>query len=321
MDKQDPIFVAGARGLVGSGIKRLLEGLGFRKLLAPSREELDLSDAIAVDRFFKETKPAYVFMAAGKVGGIHANSTYPADFIAINLAIALNTVRSAHAVGVKKFLYLGSTCIYPRLAPQPMREADILTGPLEPTNQPYAIAKIAGLELVSSFRRQFGFPGISAMPTNLYGPGDNYDPLNSHVPAALIRRFHEAKVKELPEVAVWGTGTPKREFLHVDDMASGCLFVMEHYDDPQIINIGSGVEITIADFARAVQNTVGYRGRIVFDPSKPDGAPRKLVDSSRLQALGWRAGVDLEHGLASAYEAFLRDHAKPAAGDGTHRAA
>ncbi len=307
LDRSKTVFVAGARGLVGGALVRKLRTDGFSKVLGPSKAELDLCDATAVDAYFATHKPGYVLMAAGKVGGIHANSTYPADFVAINLAIALNTVQSAHRHGVEKFLYLASTCIYPRLAPQPMREADIWTGPLEPTNQPYAVAKLAGIELVTGFRRQFGFSGICAMPTNLYGPGDNYDPMNSHVPAALIRRFHEAKLTNASEVVVWGTGAPKREFMHVDDLADACLLLMETYDDPQIINIGSGIEVTIADFAAAVKDATGYGGALRFDTTKPDGAPRKLVDSSRLRSLGWTSKISLDDGLKSAYAAFLRD--------------
>jgi GDP-L-fucose synthase len=307
MDRSKTAFVAGARGLVGGALVRRLKQDGFTHVLGPSRQELDLADSNAVEQYFAAHKPAYVFMAAGKVGGIHANSTYPADFVAINLAIALNTVQSAHRHGVEKFLYLASTCIYPRLAPQPMREIDIWTGPLEPTNQPYAVAKLAGIELVTSFRRQFGFSGICAMPTNLYGPGDNYDPMNSHVPAGLIRRFHEAKLAQAPEVVVWGTGAPKREFMHVDDLADACMLLMAQYDQADIINIGSGIEVTIADFAAAVKQATGYEGKLAFDTTKPDGAPRKLVDSSRLRALGWDAKVHLNEGLKSAYAAFLRD--------------
>ena len=252
-----------------------------------------------------QTKPDVVVLAAARVGGIHANSTLPTAFIADNLAIALNVIRGAHAAGVRKLLFLGSSCIYPRDAPQPMREDALLSGPLEPTNEWYAVAKIAGIKLCQAFRRQFGADFISVMPTNLYGPGDNYHPQNSHVPAALIRRFHEAKVTQAPTVLIWGTGTPRREFLAVDDLADACVFVLKHYSGDQFLNVGTGQDITIDEFARMVAEIVGFRGKLEFDPSRPDGTPRKLLDVSKLAALGWRAKIGLRPGIAAAYADFL----------------
>ena len=298
------VFVAGHRGMVGAAIVRRLESEGSTLLLA-ERGRLDLTDRSSVDQWLAQAKPDAVFLAAAKVGGIHANSTYPADFIADNLAIALNVIRGAHLHGVKKLLFLGSSCIYPKLAPQPMTENMLLTGPLEPTNQWYAVAKIAGVKLVEAYRRQHGADFVSVMPTNLYGPGDNYHPQDSHVPAALIRRFHEAKVARSPSVTVWGTGRPRREFLAVDDLADACVFVMRHYSGDEPLNVGTGEDITIADFARLVAEVVGYTGKLSFDASRPDGAPQKLLDVSKLAALGWRAKTPLREGLKIAYADFL----------------
>jgi GDP-L-fucose synthase len=298
------VFVAGHRGMVGAAIVRRLASEGVTLLLG-ERARLDLTDRAMVDRFLAQERPDAVFLAAAKVGGIHANSTYPADFIADNLAIALNVISSAHAHGVRKLLFLGSSCIYPKLAPQPMCEDMLLTGALEPTNQWYAVAKIAGIKLAEAYRRQHGADFVSVMPTNLYGPGDNYHPQDSHVPAALIRRFHEAKLAHAPQVTVWGTGTPRREFLAVDDLADACVFVMKHYSGEEFLNVGTGADVTIADFARLVAEIVGYNGSLAFDTSRPDGTPQKLLDVSRLAALGWRARTPLREGLAAAYADFL----------------
>jgi GDP-L-fucose synthase len=298
------VFVAGHTGMVGAALVRRL-GLEGCEILTAKRPDFDLRQCEQVDRWMGTNKPDAVFLAAGKVGGIHANSTYPADFIADNLAIALNVIRSAHEIGVQKLLFLGSSCIFPRSAPQPITEEMLLSGPLEPTNQWYAIAKIAGIKLCEAYRLQHGADFISVMPTNLYGPGDNYHPQDSHVPAALIRRFHEAKVAANPSVTVWGTGSPQREFLAVDDLADACVFVMKHYSDVGFLNIGSGEEITIADFALLVAEIVGYPGQITFDPSRPDGMPRKLLDTSKLSALGWRTKIPLREGLHQMYADFL----------------
>jgi GDP-L-fucose synthase len=301
------IFVAGHRGMVGAAIVRRL-AQETCEILTVDRSEVDLTRQAETERWLIEAKPDAVFLAAGKVGGIHANNSYPADFIADNLQISLNVIRGAFLAKVKKLLFLGSSCIYPKLAPQPMAEDLLLTGPLEPTNQWYAVAKIAGIKLVEAFRRQHGADFVSVMPTNLYGPGDNYHPENSHVPAALIRRFHEAKLKQAPKVTVWGTGKPRREFLAVDDVADACIFVMRHYSADEFVNIGTGEDITIADFARLVAEVVGYRGDLVFDVSRPDGAPQKLLDVSRLAALGWRAKTPLREGLQRSYADFLASH-------------
>jgi len=313
------IFVAGHLGMVGSAIVRSLQQVGQTNIVTCTRTELDLTDQSAVRSFFAAEKPDQVYLAAAKVGGIHANNTYPADFIYENLILECNVIEASMRSGVKKLLFLGSSCIYPRLASQPMREDSLLTGWLEPTNEPYAIAKIAGIKLCESYNRQYGQSlGIdfrSVMPTNLYGPNDNYHPENSHVIPALIRRFHEAKVQGAPAVTIWGTGTPRREFLYVDDMAAACVHVMNlektlygEHTEPMLshINVGCGRDITIRELAEAIGKTVGYRGAVRFDSSKPDGAPRKLMDSSRLNALGWRAKVGLEEGLAFAYQDFLK---------------
>jgi len=298
------VYVAGHSGMAGSAIVRRLAREDC-EILTTRHSDVDLTRQQPTEAWFSANKPDAVFLAAGLVGGIHANDTYPADFIADNLAIALNVIRAAHAAKVRKLLFLGSSCIYPKLAPQPMNEDMLLSGPLEPTNEWYAVAKIAGIKLAQAYRAQFGDDFNSVMPTNLYGPGDNYHPEDSHVPAALIRRFHEAKVKGLPQVTVWGTGKPKREFLAADDLADACIFVMQHYSDAGFLNVGTGRDVSIAEFARTVAEVVGYRGELVFDTSRPDGPPRKLLDVSRLTALGWRAQIPLREGLAAAYADFL----------------
>jgi GDP-L-fucose synthase len=297
------IYVAGHHGMVGSAIVRRL-GRESCEVITAGRDQVDLERQGETEQFLAATKPEVVIIAAAKVGGIHANDAFPADFISENLAIARNAVHASYQAGVRKLLFLGSSCIYPRLAPQPMREADLLTGPLEPTNQWYAVAKIAGIKLCQAYRRQYGADFISVMPTNLYGPGDNYHPDNSHVIAALIRRFYQAKQDGLPTVTVWGTGAPRREFLFVDDLADACVFVLEHYSDEEHVNIGSGEEVVIAELARLVADVVGYRGEIVYDTSRPDGMPRKLLDSSKLLGLGWRARTSLRAGAEQAYAAF-----------------
>ena len=298
------IYVAGHTGMVGSAIVRRLATIPAEIITVP-HAAVDLERQGQTEEFLNACKPDVVIVAAAKVGGIHANNTYPAEFISLNLAIARNTIDASYKAGVQKLLFLGSSCIYPRLARQPMGEEELLTGPLEPTNQWYAVAKIAGIKLCQAYRRQYGADFISVMPTNLYGLGDNYHPENSHVVAALIRRFHEAKHHRAPSVTVWGTGAPLREFLFVDDLADACVFVLEHYSGEPHVNIGSAQEITIADFAKLVAEIVGYQGRLVFDPSRPDGVPRKLLDSSKLNAMGWRARTPLREGLARTYEAFL----------------
>ena len=299
------VFVAGHRGLVGSAIVRHLEALGCRNLLVRARSELDLRNQQDVDRFFREEKPEVVFLAAARVGGILANSTWPADFLLDNLAIQTNVIHAAWTHGARKLLFLGSSCIYPRLAPQPIKEEYLLTGPLEATNEAYAIAKIAGLKLAAAYHAQYGFSTISLMPTNLYGPGDNFDLETSHVLPALIRRFHEAKISSSPAVALWGTGTPRREFLYVDDLADAACFLMETYKSADPLNVGVGDDLTICELAALVARVVGYSGRIMFDSSRPDGTPRKLLDVSRLSALGWRARIPLGQGIASTYEWYL----------------
>ena len=307
MNPQSSVYVAGHRGMVGSAVVRLLKQRGFDRILTASRDELDLTSQQAVDQFFAQNRPDYVVFAAAKVGGILANKTYPADFIYQNLMMASNAIHAAWQHQTSRFLFLGSTCIYPRLAPQPIPESALLTSELEPTNEAYAIAKIAGLKLCQFYRQQYGALFHSAMPTNLYGPGDNYHPENSHVLPALIRRFHEAKQSNAEQVVIWGTGTPLREFLHVDDLAAGVLHLMNLSDPPDLVNIGSGQEISIKDLAGLVAQTVGYHGAIVTDPSKPDGTPRKLSDISLIQSTGWSPAINLADGLKSAYQAFLAE--------------
>lgn len=306
MEPGSRIHVAGHRGLAGSAIVRRLESEGGHQLLLRSRSELDLTDQAAVDAFYESERPDYVFLAAAKVGGIHANTVYPAEFIRDNLAIQTNVIHAAWRHGAKKLLFLGSSCIYPKYAPQPLREDALLTGPLEPTNEPYAIAKIAGLKMCEAYRHQYGFDAIVAMPTNLYGPGDNYDPQHSHVVAALIRRFSDATAAGDPEVVVWGTGTPLRELMHVGDLADALVFLMDRYSDAAPVNVGSGAEVSIHELATRIARACGYAGRIRFDSSRPDGTPRKRLDISRLTALGWRARVDLDAGLRATVDTYRR---------------
>lgn len=301
------IHVAGHRGMVGAAIVRRLRAEGHTQLLTPARDELDLCNQAQTFAWYERERPDVVVVAAARVGGIHANATYPADFIRDNLAIALNAIEGAHRAGVRRLLFLGSSCIYPRHAPQPMPEDCLLTGPLESTNEAYAVAKIAGLKLCQYFRRQYGVVYHSLMPTNLYGPGDNYHPHNSHVLPALIRRFHEAQASGAPEVVIWGTGTPRREFLHVDDLAAATVFLLRRDDPPDWINVGTGTDLSIRELAELVAQVVGYSGRLVFDTSKPDGTPRKLLDVSRLAALGWRASIGIEAGVRQTYAAFLEE--------------
>ena len=298
------VYVAGHAGMVGAAIIRRLQREQC-KIITAARSELDLRHSETVERFMAQAKPDVVFMAAGKVGGIRANSAFPADFIADNLAIAHNTIHSAYRSGVAKLLYLGSSCIYPRLASQPMTPEMLLSGPLEPTNQWYALAKIAGIKLCEAYRLQHGADFVSVMPTNLYGPGDNYHPADSHVPAALLRRFHEAKIAGSATVTVWGTGTPRREFLAVDDLADACVFVMKCYSDLEFLNVGTGEDVTIADFAHLIAEVVGFQGKIEFDRSRPDGAPRKLLDVAPINHLGWRAQTPLREGLQRMYADFV----------------
>ena len=309
--KGKTVFVAGHRGMVGSALVRRLAQEGV-DLLTATRRELDLRDQAAVFEWFSGKRPQVVFLAAAKVGGIVANNTLRAEFLYDNLAIAANVIQAAHVNRAEKLMFLGSSCIYPKLAPQPLREDSMLTGPLEPTNEPYAIAKIAGIKMAEAYRDQYGSDFINVMPTNLYGPGDNYHPEHSHVVAALIRRFHEAKVSGSPGVAVWGTGTPRREFLYVDDMADACVHLMKTYSAAEMVNIGTGEDITIADFARVVAATVGYKGAISYDISRPDGTPQKLLDVGRLAKLGWRARTSLEDGIRLAYQAYLSEHKQAA---------
>lgn len=305
MTPDSKIFVAGHRGLVGSAIVRRLQLAGFTQVLTRSRSELDLTDKQAVRGFFETQRPDYVFLAAAKVGGILANDSFPADFIRDNLEIQTNVIDSAWRASVKKLVFLGSSCIYPKFAAQPITEDALLTGTLEPTNEWYAIAKIAGIKTCEAYRKQHGFNAISLMPTNLYGPGDNFDLKSSHVLPALIRKFHEAKQRGDAEVVVWGTGTPRREFLHVDDLADACLHLFSSYEGAAVVNVGVGDDVSIAELAALVSAVVGFEGRIVYDTSKPDGTPRKLLDVSRLQALGWKAKIGLADGIASTYRWFL----------------
>ena len=307
MDTSEKIFVAGYRGLVGSALMRRLEREGFHNLPKRDRSQLDLGDERAVQSFFAKERPAIVIFAAAKVGGIKANNDFPVEFLLDNLRIQNNIIHSAYETGVRKLLFLGSSCIYPKLAPQPIPETALLGGPLEPTNEAYAIAKIAGIKLCQAYAREYGANFISAMPTNLYGPNDNFDLETSHVLAALLRKAHEAKTRKARELAVWGSGTPRREFLHVDDLASACLFLLEKYDSPEIINVGCGEDISIRELAELICDIVGFEGRLAWDDTKPDGTPRKLLDVTRLQNLGWRPTIPLRDGIAQTYEWFLKD--------------
>jgi GDP-L-fucose synthase len=305
MDSSSRIFVAGHGGLVGSAIYRRLQLAGFSNLIIRSRVELDLSNQTAVEEFFIAKSPEYVFLAAAKVGGILANARFPADFIRENLLIQTNVIDASYRHGVRKLLFLGSSCIYPKFAPQPIREDALLSGQLESTNEAYAVAKIAGVKMAQAYRRQHGFPAICLMPTNLYGPGDNFDPASAHVVPALIRKFHEAAQRGLQEVAIWGTGTARREFMHVDDLAAAAVFLMLNYEDESIVNVGTGQEVTIRELSELIREITGYSGRLSFDESMPDGAPRKLLDLSRLNATGWRACIPLAQGLRETYRWFL----------------
>ena len=302
MDKNAKIYVAGHRGLVGSAILRALENQGFTNLVTRTSQELDLRNYQHTADFFAEEKPDYVFLAAAKVGGIQANNTYRADFLYENLMIQNNVIHQAYVNNVKKLLFLGSSCIYPKMAPQPLKEDSLLTGTLEPTNEPYAIAKIAGIKMCDAYRSQYNSNFISAMPTNMYGPNDNYDLNNSHVLPALLRKFHEAKEQNHPEVVVWGTGTPLREFLHSDDLAEACIFLMENYNDFGHVNVGIGEDISIKDLALLIKKIVGYEGNLVWDTSKPDGTPRKLMDVSKINDMGWKAKIGLEEGITKVYQ-------------------
>jgi GDP-L-fucose synthase len=306
MNLDDKIYIAGHRGMVGSAIHRKLESLGYNNIIKRTSAELDLRDQQAVSLFFSEEKPEYVFLAAAKVGGIVANNTYRADFLYENLQIQNNIIHSAYLNGVKKLMFLGSSCIYPKMAPQPLKEDYLLTGLLEPTNEPYAIAKIAGIKMCDAYRDQYGCNYISVMPTNLYGYNDNYHPQNSHVLPALIRRFHEAKEDGAPSVTIWGTGSPKREFLFADDLAEACFYLMQNYDEPGLVNIGTGEDISIKELAQLVKGIVGYEGDIDFDTTKPDGTPRKLMDVSKLHSKGWKHTIELEEGIRLAYQDFLK---------------
>lgn len=305
METDASIFVAGSTGMVGSAIIRNLQRRGYANIITSNSKELDLRNQAAVFEFFEKKKPEYIFLAAAKVGGIMANNTYRGEFIYDNLMMEANIIHAAYLQKAKKLLFLGSTCIYPKFAPQPMNEQVLLSGPLEPTNQPYAIAKIAGIELCNAYRSQYGCNFISVMPTNLYGPNDNYDPQGSHVLPALIRRIHEAKTNGLDQVVIWGTGTPKREFLHADDLADACVFLMLNYNEPDLVNIGVGEDLSILELAQMIADIIGYKGKISTDPSKPDGTPRKLLNVDKLHSLGWRASIHLREGIEKAYQDFL----------------
>jgi len=309
VEKGAKIYIAGHRGMVGSAIHRKLIELGYSNIVTRTSQELDLRNQQAVADFFNEEKPEYVFLAAAKVGGIMANNTYRADFIYENIAIQNNVIKSSYDNNIKKLMFLGSSCIYPKMAPQPLNEDMLLTGTLEPTNEPYAIAKIAGIKMAEAFRDQYGCNYISVMPTNLYGINDNYHPQNSHVLPALIRRFHEAKVNKRDDVVIWGTGTPLREFLFSDDLADACVFLMNHYNEKQFVNIGIGKDLSIKDLAELIKDVIGYTGNITFDSSKPDGTPRKLMDVSKIHALGWKHKVNLREGIQLAYTDFLKKEA------------
>jgi GDP-L-fucose synthase len=311
LTQQTRIYVAGHRGLVGSAVSRVLIKNGFKELIVSSHKELDLTEQSAVRQFFDKARPQAVIMAAARVGGIHANNSHPAAFLRDNLLIQDNVIDAAYRSGVKKFVFLGSSCIYPKMAPQPIKEDYLLTGPLEPTNEWYAIAKIAGIKMCQAYRREFGFNAISLMPTNLYGPGDNFDLQNSHVLPALIRKFDEAKSRGDESVEIWGTGSPRREFLHVDDLADAILYLLQNYDDEAIVNIGWGEDLTIRELAQTIMSAIGYTGTLTFDHSKPDGTPRKLLDVSRLHSLGWRPRISLKAGIESTY-AWFREHAADA---------
>jgi GDP-L-fucose synthase len=307
IDKEAKIYIAGHKGMVGSAIKRKLESEGYHNLVCKASKDLDLRDQSGVNSFFRDEKPDYVFLAAAKVGGIHANNTFRADFLYENLMIQNNVIHAAYESKVKKLMFLGSSCIYPKLAPQPLKEEYLLTGLLEPTNEPYAIAKIAGIKLCDAYRSQYGCNFISAMPTNLYGPNDNYDLNNSHVLPALIRKFHEAKINNERHVVLWGSGTPLREFLHVDDLADACIFLMNNYDDEGLVNVGVGKDLSIYDLAQLVKEIIDFNGEIILDSTKPDGTPRKLMDVSKLHALGWKAKIELKEGIKVVYRSLTNE--------------
>lgn len=308
MNKQSKIYIAGHRGMVGSAIYRLLQKEGYNNIVVKSSSELDLRNQQAVNDFFAKEQPEYVFLAAARVGGIHANNTYRAEFLYDNLMIESNIIHAAYTSKVSKLLFLGSSCIYPKMAPQPLKEEYLLSGLLEHSNEPYAIAKIAGIKLCEAYRDQYGCNFISAMPTNLYGPNDNYNLQNSHVLPALIRKFHEAKEQNSPSVEIWGTGTPKREFLHVDDLAKACLFLMLNYNDKQIVNVGTGEDLSIKELAEIIKNTLGFKGNLVFNIEKPDGTPRKLLDVTKINNLGWKHQIHLTDGIASVYQEVLQNN-------------